>query len=188
MISDRTSKMMKAQMTEELLDLFNWRNRYQSRSAYGGVGVMYENENKFYEHFKSLAEAEKQEAANVIVAGAIGQNQQLSEYLGQTASLMMNLCLRRHTRYFLPHLEMLEREFNDTGNLKAWAEAEDLTTLPGGLEFKKDWHYSLLLFQTLRMLKSSHIGNSQKFLIENAKSEQFRKRLGRSKKDRRTIS
>ena len=128
----------------------------------------------FYDYFESLSEDDKKDAARIIVAGALGNDKELEEYLTTLAYLMLGLCLTGNGRYFGPWRASIEIEYTNPANLKAWASSEEQSNPNTPGEFKLSWAYAMWLRKTLAMLHSTEIAEADRELQRDAKSSRLR--------------
>jgi hypothetical protein len=166
---------MRNELTTELIDYFEGRNRFEARNDYLGMEASRIPE-LFVEYFESLRPELTKEFAAVIVAGARGQTAELQPYLRQVAQLLGDLCMHRQCQYFADEAVNLEREFNDPQNLRHWVEDGEEES-PEGVDFKRAWRYALILWGVLYMLESTRIQTNYEYLLGNAASEHFRRAL-----------
>lgn len=163
-------------MVEDLIDFFEGRGRFKSRDEYVGMDASQIPE-IFVAYFTALSPPQKKEMAEIIAGGAVGHAEALIPYLQQSMRLLLDLCMRGHPQDFVPARETLEQEFNDPSNRKLWIAAEDVQPPSEGAAYKSDWHYPLMLWGVLYLLKSSRIATVHSDLMDNAASESFKEAL-----------
>jgi hypothetical protein len=167
--------MRRADLIKELVDYFEFRNRFASDEYWGMAGS--QRPKLFVEYYEKLSSSAKMQMADIITEGSIGRMEDLQAYTANTLDLEIDLCLRGFRTYFEGGLKEFEREFNDSDNIETWTAAADAKELPRDLAFKKDWHYALMLKNLLLILNSNNFRSTYDHLLTHARSRQFRKAL-----------
>lgn len=174
--------MKKDEIIQQLIDFCEGKGKFIKREEYRGMDGS-SIPDLYIKYFRRLKPSEKKEAALIMVAGAIGEIDVLTPFIWQIIFLIEELCLNTYVDYFKDSIEIMEEEFNNSANLELWANA-DVPMIPyQGVSFKKEWSYSKSLWAILYMLKSDKIDESYRYLVNNSKSEDFRRALINSKRD-----
>lgn len=177
--------MEREQLTSELIDFHEGRGQFEERKEYVGMLASSIPE-LFADYFAVLSPTDKTEMASILVMGLLDPCERLGPYVGPNVLLVHNLCLRNYTPYFVGTRVDLEREFTDPVNIEQWVNAPDRSVLeqpdPGNsVVFKRDWHYPLILWGILYLLKSEQIDTTYYYLREHAQSGEFRQALADAK-------
>src|SRR5262249_14177873 len=117
----RGTIMNKDEMIAEVLDYFEFRNRFQSDEYWGMASS--QRPKLFARYFDSLDALAKKELAHTLVTAALGEVPDLRWYMFDTLLLVSDLCIRSGSHYFRSESELLAREFNDPGNVECWTNA-----------------------------------------------------------------
>lgn len=167
-------------LVQDVIDFHRGQGRFGLRGAYLGMEASSVAE-VFLDYFETLGTADKGAIADIVLLGALGRIKLLCPFLAATTDLLVALCIRGQSKYFLRGLLLLEQEFTDRANLEQWAANTDAiantSSLASGVEFKQDWHYALSLWTALRYLGSESLGQALGYLVNNARSEHFRAAL-----------
>ena|ERR1043165_774316 len=163
-------------LINDLKDFFEGRNKFTAAEDYYGMASSQRN-NLFVAYYANLSAAEKKEMAHLIVLGAIGQLEEIQKYLSKAVLLSLGLCIRDYAQYFQDEIIALEKEFNNSENIKLWIRATNEPPEDSGLGFKKTWNYGLSLYNILRRLNSEKLKKTYEYLISHAESEWFRNAL-----------
>ena len=167
--------MNRRELTEELGDFFERRNRFAACDDYLGMAASRTHE-VFVGYFDGLGDADRRRLADILVAAALGEVAALAPHVGEAASLLLSLCLHGRGQHLARGRGALEREFNRPVNLRAWAEAGDEESSSGPAH-KRDWRYALKLWGVLYLLRSERIGTGYEHLLARARSRHFRRAL-----------
>ncbi|MCX7745453.1 MAG: hypothetical protein N2645_00985 [Clostridia bacterium] len=126
----------------------------------------------FIAYFESQDEEMKRQISQKLIDISLADGEKYLVYAYHALKLVLELCMRNFKTYFYPHKTALENALNDKKNLEVWCNSPQ----EGKLE-KAGWHYSLILWGTLYILKSQSIGTSYTYLTDHAKSSHFRDAL-----------
>jgi hypothetical protein len=112
-----------------------------------------------------------------LVKGALGRIPELEQYVGLLTKALMMLVISGHPDLISFAKKSLEEEYVNDENVQAWLRAVDNETLPKGVEFKKTWHYALMLGTILYAIGSTAAQRTTAFLRERAASPQLSAQL-----------
>jgi len=128
----------------------------------------------FGDYFASLGELDRKRTAACLVEVCLGKQEGLS---GRAAPLVLYLSIAGFKKYFLPYKHVLEEEYSEPSNMRAWVASPDIPLPTNMQEYRKHWSYALLLHRTLRQLGSSVFFAVSEELLRTAVSEAFKKNL-----------
>lgn len=112
-----------------------------------------------------------------LVNGALGKIPDLEPYIALLAHALMMLTVVQDPALLEFAKLPLEVEYSDRENMRAWLSAVNNETLPNSIQFKKTWHYALLLSRILYALGSDAAYSTALQLKQNAASDQLRGQL-----------
>lgn len=167
--------MERDKIIQQLIDFCEGRGGFEARNDYVGIEAS-SIPDIYIDYFNRLSSADKKKTASIINDGSLAHIDLLMPYVKEIMMLLQILCRRNYVDYFRDGINKLEAEFNNSDNLMLWVNADDKPKQKGS-SFKADWHYPLILWGVLYMLKSNRINETYQYLLKNAKSKFFREAL-----------
>ncbi|HEY6303059.1 MAG TPA: hypothetical protein VIX14_08330 [Terriglobales bacterium] len=164
---------MRADDLAVLLDCCEGRGKFSEIDAYMGI----EGPNRTMllpDYVLSLNGESQQGLLDGLVKGALGQIPELERYIGLLVRPLMMLAISGHSDSVRFAHASLEEEYVGDQNVQTWLRAVDNEALPNGAEFKKTWHYALVLGRILHAVDSAAACSTIVFLREHAVSQSLR--------------
>jgi hypothetical protein len=159
-----------------LLDYCEGRGQFSEISTYKSMESSY-GTSLLPSHIMTLDEEHQQHFCEMLVNAVAGHVTDLHRYVALLAQPLMLLAVCGHARLLKPSMPVLEAEYKHTQNISWWLAAPDDETLPTGIDFKKTWHYALILARTLHALGSAAAPETTNRLLQDAVSVRLRSQL-----------
>ena len=167
---------MSADDVAVLLDYCEGRRKFSEIGAY--IGMEGSNRTMLLpDYILSLNGESRQGLLDGLVKGALGQIPELERYIGLLVHSLMMLAISGHSDLVRFARASLEEEYVDDQNVQTWLRAVDNEGVPNGVEFKKTWHYALVLGRILHAVDSAAACRTIVFLREHAVSQSLRAQL-----------
>jgi len=159
-------------------DYLMGRGRFDRSEYYGMRGSQISE--LLADYCGELSAPKQKELIRILAEVAVGKREQFTSYLHLAPAGLAFLCLKGFQKQFDESVVgLLESEFVDPANVEMWRTAGEMTEPTGGGDFKRTWHYAAALSFLLKLVGSELASSVRQYLIEHAKSEDFKETLKR---------
>ena len=168
--------MENERLLKEIVDFCNRDGRFGAARSLTGMQAS-RIPDLFFEYFANLDEADRLNTARILTLGALGRDLQLSDHLPICGYLLLALCIRGYRDCLKNSVALIQSEYRDPANLRAWLAAGDSPPPPAGTHFQKQWAYAVWLRKILAYFPSLGVGEVDRVICSDATSKRFKEAL-----------